>query len=160
VSTVWPASPAVTRQALQGRPAGLVSRLAAAAIDLLVLLAGGAALYGAVAGLAFLLNPRSFSWPTGFGWSVPAVAALVGTPYLAISWSASGRTLGDVLFGLRIGGRDGRLLGPGRSVVRALLCLAFPIGLVWVPFDRRRRSLQDVLFRTSVRYDWLPSVRT
>jgi uncharacterized RDD family membrane protein YckC len=28
----------------------------------------------------------------------------------------------------------------------------FPIGLLWVVIDRRRRSLQDIVFRTRVIY--------
>ena len=157
--TLPSAGPAPVHRRLQGRRAGLVSRLAAAGIDLLVIVVGMAVLYGAVAGFAFLLHPRTFSWPRDFGWSVPAVAGVVGTPYLAISWSASGRTVGNVLLGLRVLRRDGRPLGLPRAVLRALLCLAVPLGLLWIPFDRSRRSLQDLLFGTTVSYDWLPSSR-
>ena len=149
-----------TLQGLQGRRAGLVSRLAAAGIDALVMVGGVAALYGAVAGLAFLLNPRSFTWPRDLAWSVPAAAGVVGVPYLAISWSASGRTIGNVLLGLRVLRGDGRPLGLLRALLRALLCLAVPIGLLWIPFDRSRRSLHDLLFGTVVSYDWLPANHT
>lgn len=154
------AGPAPTQRGLQGRRAGLVSRIAAAGIDLLVIVAIVASLYGAVAGLAFLINPRTFSWPSGIGWSVPGVVAVVGTPYLAISWSASGRTVGDVLLGLRVLRGDGRPVRPWRAVLRALLCLVLPVGLLWIPFDRSRRSLQDLLFGTCVSYDWFPVHRS
>jgi len=139
---------------LQGRRAGVVTRVAAAAIDLAVILVGLAAGYAAVAGVVFVLNPRSFSWPTGLGWSLPVAVVVLATPYLAVCWSACGRTVGDLFLGLRVCVRDGQLLHPGRAVVRALGYLIFPAGLFWVPFDASRRSLQDVLFATMVVYDW------
>ena len=36
-----------------------------------------------------------------------------------------------------------------------MLCALFPIGLVWC-VGPARRSLQDLLLRTVVIYDWLP----
>jgi len=30
----------------------------------------------------------------------------------------------------------------------------FAVGLLWVVVDRRRRSLQDIIFRTKVVYAW------
>jgi uncharacterized RDD family membrane protein YckC len=36
--------------------------------------------------------------------------------------------------------------------VRAIGCVVFPIGLLWVVFDRQRQSLQDIAFRTRVVY--------
>jgi uncharacterized RDD family membrane protein YckC len=35
---------------------------------------------------------------------------------------------------------------------RAICCVLFPIGLLWVVIDRQRRSLQDIVFRTRVVY--------
>ena len=36
--------------------------------------------------------------------------------------------------------------------LRAIGCVVFPIGLLWVVIDRERRSLQDIVFRTRVLY--------
>jgi hypothetical protein len=33
---------------------------------------------------------------------------------------------------------------------RAIGCVVSPIGLPWVVVDRRRRSLQDIVFRTRI----------
>jgi hypothetical protein len=35
-----------------------------------------------------------------------------------------------------------------------VLCVMFPLGLLWAVFSRRRRSLQDILVRSAVVYDW------
>jgi uncharacterized RDD family membrane protein YckC len=152
------AEPLTTRnaitQGLQGKRAGVVSRFAAAAIDLVVILLVLGLIYAAVAGFGFLIDPRSFHWPEGLGWSIPVVGLVIAWPYLTIAWCSTGRTLGDVLLGLRVvGGRDARVRLP-RAVLRAAFCLVFPIGLCWVPFSPSRRSLQDTVLRTSVIYDW------
>src|SRR4029453_4262612 len=76
----------------QGHRAGLVTRTAAAAIDIgIVLLALGVCYLG-VSAFLFLLNPRSFSAPT------PSLAVMCGAGglflvgYLAVSWVGNGRT--------------------------------------------------------------------
>jgi uncharacterized RDD family membrane protein YckC len=38
------------------------------------------------------------------------------------------------------------------GLLRAICCVLFPIGLLWVVVDRQRRSLQDIVFRTRVIY--------
>ena len=43
---------------------------------------------------------------------------------------------------------------PAGAAARAALCVVFPIGLFYVLVSRANRSVQDVLFRTSVVYDW------
>ena len=76
--------------------------------------------------------------------------------YLAFAWWIGGRTLGDRVMGLQVvTSRGGRLRFP-RSLVRALLCAVFPVGLLWCAVDPARRSLQDIVLRTSVVYNWLP----
>jgi hypothetical protein len=55
--------------------------------------------------------------------------------------------------GLRVTGRRGERLPVLRALLRAGLCVSFPMGLLWSPFSRRRASLQDLLVRSEVRYD-------
>jgi uncharacterized RDD family membrane protein YckC len=140
--------------ALQGRPAGLVSRFGAAAVDLVVVVVVLWGVYAAVAGFAFLIDPRSFHWPKNLGWSIPVIGAGIAWPYLSIAWSASGRTIGDVMFGLRVVSYRGTRMRFVGAVARAAFCLVFPIGLLWIPFSRQRRSVQDSVIRTRVIYDW------
>jgi uncharacterized RDD family membrane protein YckC len=50
--------------------------------------------------------------------------------------------------------RKGHRLHPLPSFVRAVLYVIFPIGLFWVLISGHNRSLQDLVVRTSVIYDW------
>jgi uncharacterized RDD family membrane protein YckC len=139
---------------LQGHRAGLVSRFLAAVVDLVVIIALLGAVYAAVAGIAFLLDPRDFNWPTNLGWTVPVVGAVIALPYLTLGWATNGRTVGDALFGLRVVTHRGDRVRVPRAILRAAFCLVFPLGLFWIPFSRSRRSVQDLVLRTSVNYDW------
>ena len=77
--------------------------------------------------------------------------------YLTFSWTVSGRTLGAQVMGLRvIDLRGGKLRSP-RALLRAILCAAFPVGLLWCAVDRRGRAIHDLLVRSHVTYDWIPS---
>lgn len=140
----------------QGRRAGIVTRGAAAVVDALVVVLIVVAIYLGIAGIAFALNPTSFHWPSNFAWSLPVAGFLVAVPYLTLAWSATGRSYGDALFGLRIVNRHGQRLGVVGAAVRATLCAVFPIGLLWVAVSRRNRSLQDLVLTTSAIYDWVP----
>ena len=35
-----------------------------------------------------------------------------------------------------------------------MLCVVFPVGLLWSAVSRERRSLQDLVVRSVVVYDW------
>jgi uncharacterized RDD family membrane protein YckC len=76
--------------------------------------------------------------------------------YLADSWTVTGRTYGDHLLGLRVVvSASDRLLPPARALVRAMLCVVFPIGLFWIALSRRNRSVSDLLVGSTVVYDWM-----
>ena len=83
-----------------------------------------------------------------------AVGCLLLTLYLAVSWMGNGRTYGDHVMGLRVVNRQGRRLHPLAALARAALYVIFPIGLLWVLVSGQNRSLQDLVLRTSVIYDW------
>ena len=139
----------------QGSRAGAVSRGAANVIDGLVLFVAMIALYLGVAAVKFLWRPRTFTFPAP-SWNV--ITIIVGSLtalYFAISWMTSGRTYGDRVLGLRVVNRRGERVHAITALVRAALCVIFPIGLLWVVVDRNSRSAQDLLFRTSVIYEWL-----
>jgi uncharacterized RDD family membrane protein YckC len=139
---------------LQGRRAGLVTRLLANTVDFGIVVGIVAGGYAAVAALRFLWNSRTFTFPApGFGVLVLA-GSVVMMLYLTACWVASGRTYGDHLLGLRVVGRRGYPLRPVTAFLRAFLCVVFPIGLFWIVLSRENRSVQDVLLRSSVVYDW------
>jgi uncharacterized RDD family membrane protein YckC len=140
---------------IQGHPAGLISRAIANILDLGLVFAFVAGTYVVWAGVKFLWQGREFTRPTpGFALAF-AFMTVVHIVYFAAAWATSGRTFGDRLMGLRVVGRSGRTLGFGWASLRALLCVYFPFGLLWAGIDRRHRSVQDLILRTSVIHDWL-----
>lgn len=140
----------------QGRRAGLVTRSLANAIDALVVGALLALGYLALNGLLFVLNPRSFEFRAAdLLLSLTAALALL-VLYLTAAWAATGRTYGCHVMGLRVVSRRGKRLGLPLAFVRAVACAFFPIGLGWCAVNREQRSIQDVVLRTSVIYDWSP----
>lgn len=146
------APPPVTR--MQGAPAGLVSRLLANAVDALVaamLLGLG---YLGVVLFRLLTDRASFQWPAPSFAALFVLYEVVLVAYFTLGWSATGRSLGKQVMGLRVVSRRGeRMRFPG-ALLRALLCVVFPIGLLWAPVNRRSRSVQDLLLRSAVIYDW------
>jgi uncharacterized RDD family membrane protein YckC len=133
--------------------AGVVTRLLAAAVDLAVVVAASGGLVLVTAAVRFLWSPATFRWPAPPSEISVVVGGLIAFGYLAVAWTETGRTYGGALFGTRVAGRDGRPLGWIRAGARAVLCLALPIGLLWVAVSPTRRSLQDILVRSTVCYD-------
>ncbi|MET7686684.1 RDD family protein [Streptomyces sp. NPDC005483] len=139
---------------VQGHPAGLVSRTAAAAVDALVVLALLLALQFGYAAVRCLLTGPPFTVPD----PGPGLTAVVGyvslVVYLTGSWLSSGRTAGDQLMGLRVTDGAGQRLTAGVALLRAVLCVALPWGLLWIPVSRRGASLQDAVTGSAVVHDW------
>jgi uncharacterized RDD family membrane protein YckC len=152
----WLSSVPQEARAFQGRRAGVVSRVLAAVVDLVLLLAVLACLYLGWAGLLLVIDPVRFHFPTPSRVLILIAAALVLVVYLTESWTTTGRTYGDRVFGLRVVDRHGRKLRHGQAIVRALFCTVLPIGLLWVAVSGHRHSIQDLVLRTAVIYDWSP----
>ncbi len=135
------------------RTAGIVSRSLSALIDLGVVLGLMVGAYGAILlGLLFV-RTRDFSVPhVPWLFTVPVFLG-VSIVYLGLCWSAFGRTVGQAMMGLRLVRRTSeKRPGPVRALGRAALCTFFPIGILWVIFSPRRRSVQDVVLATRVIY--------
>lgn len=138
--------------------AGVVTRLLAATVDLVVVGLLTVALDLAAAGVRFVWSPVDFRWPRPTTAVAVLVLLVVAVVYLAVAWAMTGRTYGERLLGLRVlSGRYG-LIGWTRSVLRAIACVLWPVGLLWSGISRTRRSLQDVLLGTVVVYDAHPFV--
>jgi uncharacterized RDD family membrane protein YckC len=138
----------------QGHRAGLITRTAAAAIDLGIVIIALGVCYLGVSAVLFLLDPRNFTAPAPSPLVVYIAAGVLLTVYLAVSWRGSGRTYGNHVMGLRVVNHRGQRLHPVVSLLRAALYVVFPIGLLWVLVSGHNRSLQDLVVRTSVIYDW------
>ncbi|MFF1695285.1 RDD family protein [Streptomyces sp. NPDC058257] len=134
-------------------PAGIVSRGIATVLDALVLAVIGFAIQVGVGCVRLVVTGPPFHFPNPSLWLSGASGCALAVLYLACSWAAIGRTVGGRLMGLRVSDRAGRLLGWPRSLVRAALCVTFPLGLCWIPLSRRRASVQDLVVVSIVRYD-------
>ncbi|MER6424576.1 RDD family protein [Streptomyces sp. NPDC001137] len=129
-----------------------MSRCLAALVDTLVVAGIGLALQFAYGGLRLLVTGPPFGMPDLSDWLTGVLGGAVAVLYLGVCWASTGGTLGDWLLGLQVTGRTGRLLGIPRALLRAMLCVALPVGLLWVPFSRRHASVQDVVMASAVRY--------
>jgi uncharacterized RDD family membrane protein YckC len=134
------------------RAAGIVTRGLAAVIDLVVVLLIMGALYVGLILVKLVYSPAAFSLPALNIIFSTLVTFVVAVLYLTSCWIVSGCTVGAVTMGLRVVGRHSHRLRPLVALPRAVSCVVFPIGLVWVAIDRRRRSLQDIVFRSRVIY--------
>jgi uncharacterized RDD family membrane protein YckC len=141
----------------QGAPAGVASRCVAAIIDALVVALILLMVYGAYSAARFVIDPLGFTFPRAALLLSVSTALLVLVVYLAAAWTLTGRTYGCHVMGLRVVSASRCRLRPVAAGVRACLCVAVPIGLFWCAVSRRRGSMQDVLLRTAVVYDWQPA---
>ncbi|MGH8969049.1 MAG: RDD family protein [Actinomycetes bacterium] len=131
-----------------------MSRSLSGAVDLGVVAALLVATYFGAAGVLLLWDPRSAHLPDPPRAAVVNAAMVLMVGYLAAAWTTTGRTYGSRLLGLRVVDSRGGRLHLARALLRALLCVAFPVGLLWAAVSRANRSVADVVLRTSVVYDW------
>ena len=104
--------------------------------------------------MRFLVSPLSFRWPVPSSVLSVAIGMLLAVGYLTVGWATVGRTGGAAVLGLRVLSTGRSRLGWARAVLRAVLCVVFPVGLLWSAVSRERRSLQDLVVRSVVVYDW------
>ena len=141
-------------RAFQGRRAGLVTRSAAACIDIGVVVVALIVAYLGFVIVIFLVPPGGFEMPVPPLWLDLVAGYLVMTLYLTAWWHNGGRTYGCHVMGLRVIDRHGRNPKIVTALLRAVFNVVFPLGLAWVVVSRQNRSIQDVVLRTSVIYDW------
>ena len=140
----------------QGRRAGIVSRILACSIDFAVVLVVLASAYIGWAALLFLVNPTGFTFPSVTLLMGLIVGGAFLFVYLTMLWTTTGKTYGDHVLGLRVVNFRGDRVHFIGGVLRAAFCVFFPIGLFWCVVSSENRSVQDVVLRTSVIYDWKP----
>lgn len=135
-------------------PAGIVTRGLAAAVDAAVVALAAGVLYVGLAAVRFVWSATTFDWPRPETATSVTTTSVLAVAYLALAWATTGRTYGASVLGLRVLSAKHSVLGWVRAIVRAVLCVAFPIGLLWCVVSRRRRSVHDLVVRSVVVYDW------
>ena len=149
-------------RAYQGHRAGFVTRLLASIIDLLGVIFVVFCLNMGAAFIRMLVEHVQGIEIPRLGWSV-AIGTLLLWLTWTYAWCTTGRSLGMHLMGLRIVGYSGQRVRFPVAALRSLFCIVFPLGLLWTIISPANRSLQDVVLRTNVVYDWvagLPRIRS
>jgi uncharacterized RDD family membrane protein YckC len=146
-----------TDENLRGQPAGFASRFIAFIFDCVVSIGVFMLVLSAASFAASVLTGSSIRWSRGNTWVVIAFFAWEFF-YYAYFWTASGKTPGMELLGVKVIGEDGTRAGTKRGLIRTL---AFPLsfillglGFVSILFRGDRRALHDLLADTAVVYCW------
>jgi uncharacterized RDD family membrane protein YckC len=144
-----------TARNLQGKRAGIASRVAADGIDWGIVVAIYVGILLSLALAQYFIGSGKFDVPRpppGITLSVEWVIAVL---YLTAGWTGTNRTVGKSVIGLRVVTNGGQPLRPRRAFLRALICATLgAVTLAWVIVSRRRAGIHDVAVRTSVVYDW------
>jgi uncharacterized RDD family membrane protein YckC len=153
-----PRLPSVPRdaRAFQGEHAGVVTRSMAGAADALAIVVLAFALMAGWSAARFLAHPARFSFPRPSLFVDGLVGCGIAFLYFTAAWGTSGRTPGAQLLGLRVVDRDGGRVRWGVAALRSALCVVLPAGLLWTVVSKQNLSVQDILLRTTVVYDWRP----
>jgi uncharacterized RDD family membrane protein YckC len=145
----------------QGDRAGFVSRAISASIDVVIiflLVLGTIAAWWMV---SLILDPVTATPSAGDPHRIPEAGVFIvygyalNVLYWTVGWATGGRTIGNLIMGLRVVDRHGHRVGWPGAFVRAVFCTVFAPGLLWVIVSGANRSVQDVVLRTSVIYDWV-----
>jgi uncharacterized RDD family membrane protein YckC len=140
---------------MQGKRAGLASRVTADAIDWAIVVGIYIGILIALALVQYFVGNGKFDVARP-----PAAVTLtsewvIAVLYLTAGWAGAGRTVGKSVMGLRVVTTGGQALRPRRSFFRALICATLgAVALAWVIVSRRRAGIHDIAVRTTVVYDW------
>ncbi|MYW63355.1 RDD family protein [Streptomyces sp. SID8379] len=134
-------------------PAGLVSRGIAALLDILVLALTGVSVQLGAGCARLLVAGPPFRMPALDGRIAGVIGWTFAVCYFGGAWAMTGQSVGGRLMGIRVGDRAGHRLGLPRALLRAALSVTFPLGLLWIPFSRRRAAVPDLVVAAAVRYD-------
>ena len=137
----------------------MVPRAIAATVDAVVVILVVALGLVAVNAVVFVLNPQGYRLVGASQEVLVGVALGTAIVYLAGTWAMVGRSYGCHVMGLRVVDRRGRSPRLAMALLRAVLYVFFPLGLVWCGVVRSRKSVQDLLLGTTVVYDWMPEHR-
>jgi uncharacterized RDD family membrane protein YckC len=138
----------------QGHRAGVVTRLLANIIDFIVMLCGLAGTYAVWFAFELIISGSSFKAPNPSVGQVLFAGYCILWLYLTAAWATTGRTIGNLLLGLRVVNWKGDRVHWFGAILRSTFCLWFIPGFFWVAISHKNRSVQDIVLRTSVIYDW------
>jgi len=112
--------------------------------------------------LSFIIAMVVSVVPLLIGWLIPIPATALIIPagllfsviYYAGSWQKSGQTIGNMVMGIKVVGKDGLRLTWGKALLRyvgyIVSGIVASLGFLWVAFDRRRQGWHDKIAGTYV----------
>ncbi len=140
---------------VRGRRAGIVSRALSVGIDWLVvegIFVLGLTIWGLI---DYIVGRNDFHVPQPPLGATGLLQFVLVVTYLSVSWTGSGRTVGQLALGLRTLKDPAGRLRARTAFGRALLCACFgPILLLWIIPSRKNAAIQDLVCNTAVVYDW------
>jgi uncharacterized RDD family membrane protein YckC len=143
--------------ALQGTRAGFVSRVTAAAVDVMIVFLAFLVALAGWAVVEYLVTDEPLDLPDPGAVATGAGMAALLIVVLTLAWSGSGRTIGNSLVGLRVVTERGHDATWRRALVRAVVVIGLPvISMLWILVSRKNAGLHDLVARTTVIYDWRP----
>jgi uncharacterized RDD family membrane protein YckC len=140
---------------LQGRRAGIVSRISANAIDFVTIFLLYVGLLGAYAVVDYLATSGDFHMPDPPPEFHAIAIVVVQIVYLAFGWSGTTRSVGKEVMGLRVVDTKARPLTLRRGFVRSVVCtfIGEPL-LLWAAVSKRNAAVYDLFLHTAVIHDW------
>jgi uncharacterized RDD family membrane protein YckC len=142
-------------RSLQGKRAGIATRVTADAIDWGIVLGIYVAILFGIAATRYFVGNESFNVPDPDPWVTLVSQWVIAILYLTAGWAGTGRTVGKNVMGLRVVAGDGSRLRAPRAFLRAVICATLgAIALVTVVISRKRSGIHDFIVRTTVVYDW------
>ena len=136
-----------------GQPAGFVSRTAAAMVDFGVVWVISGAITLSVNLVQSVLGDDATDGQLSALGALLAGAALLFV-YLSLCWIVGGRTIGQLLLGLRVRRVGGERIGFFQAIGRGWLATYGMVLLFWSIISRRSAAVWDIVLRTEVVYDW------
>ncbi len=151
-------SAAVARPSLQGDYSGVVSRLLAFALDLVISSFLFTAALAAVNFSAGIVIGHPVHWSRSNSLVVAVISGVWLFVYFAYCWATTGKTPGMTLLGIRVVRADGAHAEPWRAAVRTLI-LPISVALFWLSLplvlvQREHRAPHDLIAGTAVVYAW------
>lgn len=145
------------REPLSDDYAGLISRIVAFGVDLVIICLTVLVVGALALALEGFFPGRIFAGVrTAITIGTAAFSAVFAIGYLVVCWALFGQTPGMMLLGLRIVRTSGRKMTFGHALLRYIGCLlsALPLflGFLWILVDARRQGWHDKLSGTCVIY--------
>jgi len=142
-------------QALQDTRAGFVSRVVAAAVDVVIVFTLLLVVEAGFAAVRFVIADQPFEFPDLGTVGNSSLLLVLLVVVLTLAWSSSGRTLGNNLVGLRVVRENGGEVSWARALARALIVVAFHVvAMGWILVSKKNAGIHDLVCRTTVIYDW------